>query len=379
MLRTTRPFLASSSRAIATWRQPTLLRRLPAQSAADNSLIAESLPSRAVLAQLSPIIHRSRYATKSASGMQVGIDPEEDEKLRKRKLKATPESVSEDSTVRHINELQRPSSSEAKPVKEGVKEDLEVPKEPYWLGLAGTLPYLGTSATTVYLSWVLNSHPMSHAANSFIIQHDTAQQLLSALEPLQVGYGAIIISFLGAIHWGMEYAATKPDAKRTRFRYGVGLLAPVMAWPTVLLPVEFALIAQFGAFVALYFADARATVRGWVPYWYGQYRFALTAIVGVAIAISLIGRAKVGSAKPRFSSVPERLHEERGAEPYDEKWEQREEQDKEKLRKEKEAAEKKKKEEEEKKKKAEAEAKAQKKGNEKKDKDGKKDEKKEEK
>ena len=33
------------------------------------------------------------------------------------------------------------------------------------------------------------------------MNHDTAQYLLSVIEPLQLGYGAIIISFLGAIHW----------------------------------------------------------------------------------------------------------------------------------------------------------------------------------
>jgi hypothetical protein len=30
--------------------------------------------------------------------------------------------------------------------------------------------------------------------------------LLHFLEPLQIGYGASILSFLGAIHWGLEWA-----------------------------------------------------------------------------------------------------------------------------------------------------------------------------
>jgi hypothetical protein len=37
--------------------------------------------------------------------------------------------------------------------------------------------------------------------DAIIINHDTAKYLLDFIEPLQLGYGAVIISFLGAIHW----------------------------------------------------------------------------------------------------------------------------------------------------------------------------------
>lgn len=124
-------------------------------------------------------------------------------------------------------------------------------------------------------------------------------------------------------------------------------MAPIVAWPTLFLPVEFALTAQFAAFVALYFADARATVRGWAPAWYSTYRFVLTAIVGVAIAISLIGRAKVGDASPRLTGLGEKFQQHRGEEEYTEKWrdlEQKERLKIEKQKKEKEEEEKREKE-----------------------------------
>jgi hypothetical protein len=37
--------------------------------------------------------------------------------------------------------------------------------------------------------------------DAIAIDHGTAQYLLSIVEPIQLGYGAVIISFLGAIHW----------------------------------------------------------------------------------------------------------------------------------------------------------------------------------
>lgn len=60
---------------------------------------------------------------------------------------------------------------------------------------------------------------------------------------------------------GLEYAEKTPLPARTRFRYAVGVAAPAVAWPTLLMPVEYALTTQFLAFVALYFVDSRAAVR----------------------------------------------------------------------------------------------------------------------
>lgn len=73
----------------------------------------------------------------------------------------------------------------------------------------------------------------------------------------------------------------------------MGLGASIVAWPTLLMPLEYALTTQFGAFVALYYADARATKNGWAPPWYSKYRFLLTAMVGLSIFASLVGRAKI--------------------------------------------------------------------------------------
>jgi len=73
----------------------------------------------------------------------------------------------------------------------------------------------------------------------------------------------------------------------------IGVLAPAVAWPTTLMPVEYALIAQFLAFNALYYADTRASRKGWAPPWYGTYRFVLTFIVGAAIVVSLVGRGQI--------------------------------------------------------------------------------------
>lgn len=230
-----------------------------------------------------------------------------------------------------------------------------MPPAYYRLGLAGTVPYVFTSLSTVYLAWNLNTPwpTDNQLLNSFMVSNQTAAELLKHLEPIQLGYGAVIISFLGAIHWGLELAEKTPLKPRTNFRFAAGVLAPAVAWPTLLLPVEWALTGQFAAFVALYFADARATTLGWAPAWYGTYRWVLTAIVGGAIVVSLIGRFKVGEEGKALSTQGLRDTMAKGtvgAEPYA-NWEKKEEEEKKRRREQKEREEKEKKEAEEREKK----------------------------
>lgn len=124
----------------------------------------------------------------------------------------------------------------------------------------------------------------------------------------------------------------------------------MLAWPTMALPVQFALTAQFTAFTFMYFFDARATSRGWTPPWYGTYRFVLTFIVGSAILISLIGREKIGADQPRLTGLREKFHKEGHDAQAELKWEKLEEKEREKNKRRREAEEKEKEIEEEKKK-----------------------------
>lgn len=135
-----------------------------------------------------------------------------------------------------------------------------VPREAYYMGLAGTLPYLATSLSTVYLSWELNH---ATAGYGWMIDEKNATYLFHLIEPLQIGYGASILSFLGAIHWGLEWAGY--GGYQGYKRYAIGVVAPMVAWSTLMMPVEGALIAQFLGFTALYYVDTRTHCRPSIP------------------------------------------------------------------------------------------------------------------
>lgn len=85
------------------------------------------------------------------------------------------------------------------------------------------------------------------------------------------------------------------------------MIAPAVAWPTTLFPIESALISQFLAFTFLYYYDAKAVVKGWAPSWYTTYRFVLTFIVGASIVASLIGRGEIADKINKLPGPADRV------------------------------------------------------------------------
>ncbi|KAF2739594.1 hypothetical protein EJ04DRAFT_284211 [Polyplosphaeria fusca] len=250
------------------------------------SSAARTRPQIVSLAQLKPIqtaVLRRSMADK--------INREAENRYQHEKLEPHPERVTATSTVHPLlSEVGAKDPERDVDMMAGVKGDLNtiretfsmtaVPKQAYYIGLAGVLPYLATSLSTVFCAYEIN-----HAADggNFLLSAHTAETFLHILEPLQVGYGAVILSFLGAIHWGLEFAGY--HGYHGYRRYAIGVVAPAIAWPTVLMPIEAALITQFISFTMLYYVDTRATYRGWTPPWYAIYRFVLTFIVGASIVL----------------------------------------------------------------------------------------------
>lgn len=67
-----------------------------------------------------------------------------------------------------------------------------MPRQALYVGLAGVVPYLVTSLSTVYLSFDIQY--AAHHGNGFLIDGKVAEQLLHIIEPIQLGYGATVCS-----------------------------------------------------------------------------------------------------------------------------------------------------------------------------------------
>ncbi|KZT69859.1 hypothetical protein DAEQUDRAFT_811134 [Daedalea quercina L-15889] len=145
-------------------------------------------------------------------------------------------------------------------------------------GLAGGLPYLGTAAATIYLARQAGIATTGLLTN---IDPGVAITVLDQALHIQMTYGAVLLSFLGALHWGFEFAGY--GGTKGYPRLVLGIAPAVFGWSTLgMEPVE-ALIAQWVGFTSLWWADLRATNAGWTPAWYSQYRFYLSILVGTCI------------------------------------------------------------------------------------------------
>jgi len=262
------------------------------------------------------LVLRKPFVTSLVRYQRTGITggKEIEEAYAKEKVPSTPEIVSTESSIHHVQgEVGVDNDEHDVDMMAGIRSDFntiketftlrDVPKEALYVGLAGVVPYLATSLSTVYLSWDIQH--AAHTGTGFLLSGDTAEQLLHILEPIQLGYGASIISFLGAIHWGLEWAGF--GGHQGYPRYAIGIVATAVAWPTLLLSAEVGLITQFLAFTFLYYADARAATRGWAPSWYSTYRFVLTFIVGASIVASLIGRGQIADLVTRPTGAADRM------------------------------------------------------------------------
>ncbi|KAF9261456.1 hypothetical protein L218DRAFT_961458 [Marasmius fiardii PR-910] len=165
----------------------------------------------------------------------------------------------------------------------------QVPKPYMVMGLAGGLPYVGASLTTVYLA-----SQAGLAASGVNINMDpgVALTILDQALNFQATYGAVMLSFLGALHWGMEFSGFGGHHGYRRLLLGAAPI--VFAWPTLALQPMTALLSQWVGFTCLWWADAKVTGMGWAPKWYGQYRFYLSVLVGTCIIGSIAGTSYYG-------------------------------------------------------------------------------------
>ncbi|GAB7364085.1 hypothetical protein MBLNU230_g4637t1 [Neophaeotheca triangularis] len=307
----------SALRSLSTAQQPAFRAASASVRQQYSSKLCTAARRPKVLSVAKPLAVRAYAIGDKRAGLEKP-DTKAETDMSQSKLTPDPEAVSVDSSTRPV--LTEVGAEEGKQEHDtdmmaGVRNDMrtiketfslsEVPKEAYYVGMAGVLPYFATSLSTVYCAWEIN-HAAATGAG-LLFSERTAELVLHILEPLQIGYGAVIISCLGTVHWGLEWAGF--GGYQGYSRYMIGVTACAVAWPTILLPVEYALIAQFLAFNFLYYNDSRATKRGWAPPWYAVYRFVLTFIVGSAIVASLIGRGQISDRIGNLPGPADRIRE----------------------------------------------------------------------
>ena len=134
------------------------------------------------------------------------------------------------------------------------------------LGYAGLLPFAAAAALAL-----LGPPPWRGLA-------------LAAL----AAYGAVILSFLGAVHWGLALRASLEEAAAAWPRLALGVLPALVGWVALLLPVRPGLLLLAAALVAVAAVETAATRRGLMPPGYLGLRWPLSLGAGACLLLGAL-------------------------------------------------------------------------------------------
>ena len=130
------------------------------------------------------------------------------------------------------------------------------------LGYAGLIPFIVFSAGT----WM--TLPLMENAHTALMT-----------------YAAIILSFMGAIHWGL---AMSQSSSHANLQLAGSVIPALLGWLALLIPMLYGYGLLALSFVLLYFADMLAGDKGLFPSWYLPMRVILTAVVVACLVIAAL-------------------------------------------------------------------------------------------
>ena len=132
-----------------------------------------------------------------------------------------------------------------------------------WLGYGGLIPFLALA--TACLAWpALRS---------------------TWWVPALIGYGAVILSFVGALHWG--FAMTLPDLtlRQRHASFAWSVVPSLLAWPALLVPPAAGAALLIAGFAAHLAQDFRLQRIAMLAPWYLRLRVQLTSVACTCLAL----------------------------------------------------------------------------------------------
>ncbi len=146
------------------------------------------------------------------------------------------------------------------------------------LGLLGLLPFLGCTIGIILFP-----------------EQVPVPNLVMAI----IAYGAVILAFLGGVHWGFALepapsVVAPMQAATDNKRLALGVIPSLIGWAALLVPLVassmVAVLLLILGFVLTTAVEAQAHRRGAVPGGYMALRWLLSAIVLVCLVVVLLDR-----------------------------------------------------------------------------------------
>ena len=102
-------------------------------------------------------------------------------------------------------------------------------------------------------------------------------------------YGAVILSFIGALHWGGVMAQHEQVVPRlASLLYGWSVMPALIAWAALLMPDRVGATVMALCFVACWRIDMRVIKSGLWPAWMARLRLHLTSCAVASLAVIVL-------------------------------------------------------------------------------------------
>ncbi len=132
------------------------------------------------------------------------------------------------------------------------------------LAHAGLLPFVVGAA----LVWFV--HPEAHPYTTLALS----------------AYAAVIVSFLGGLHWGLAMRASSAASVNRSLLWAV--VPPLVAWPAVMMPPSAGLVVLGVMFIGCYLVDRRLFPTQGLAAWL-TLRFRLSAVAALSCFLGAAG------------------------------------------------------------------------------------------
>ncbi len=144
--------------------------------------------------------------------------------------------------------------------------DTSLPRPALIVGTLGVLPFIALAAQNA------TGLPLGSGYT------DTARQALLV-------YGAVVLSFVGGVQWGLAVAsADRSDAWR---RFGFSALPSLLAFTGLWLGGRNGLIALASGLSVWCIYELWSTGLGEAPPWYGRLRFGLSVVAVACLVVAV--------------------------------------------------------------------------------------------
>jgi hypothetical protein len=135
-----------------------------------------------------------------------------------------------------------------------------LPRTVAWLGYGGLLPFLVLTPAS-------------------LLDHHHGAVWSDAL----YAYGAIILSFIGALHWGLAMSLPELSERQRSAWFAWSVVPALIAWPAVLFSPPLAAPLLVVGFIAHYLQDRRLARQATLPGWYLPLRLRLSSVAVVCL------------------------------------------------------------------------------------------------